>query len=66
LEQGLHLSHRQSLHKPCLNFIAPLRLVIQAQFLKRTQRLLFDLGKGAANLMVRQERPLLAILHHVR
>ena len=53
------------MNKPCLDFIPPLRLVIKTQLLERCLGLRFDAREGIADLVIREQRPAMTVLHHM-
>ena len=53
------------MHKPCLDFIPPLRLVIETQLLEGCLGLRFDAREGIADLVIREQRPAMTVLHHM-
>ena len=62
-KQGFHLIGGHPLNKPCLDFIPTLRLVIKTQLLERCLGLRFDAREGIADLVIREQRPAMTVLH---
>ena len=62
-KQGFHLIRGHPLHKPCLDFIPTLRLVIETQLLEGCLGLRFDAREGIADLVIREQRPAMTVLH---
>ena len=64
-KQGFHLLGGHPLNQPCLDFIPSLRLVIKTQLLERCLGLRFDAREGIADLVIREQRPAVTVLHHI-
>ena len=64
-KQGFHFVGGHPLHKPCLDFIAALRLVIKTQLLEGGSGLSFDAREGIADLVISEQRPAMTVLHDV-
>lgn len=64
-KQGFHLLGGHPLNQPCLDFIPTLRLVIETQLLERCLGLRFDAREGIADLVIREQRPAVTVLHHM-
>ena len=62
-KQGFHLIRGHPLNKPCLDFIPTLRLVVETQLLERCLGLRFDARESVANLVIREQRPAMTVLH---
>ena len=62
-KQGFHLVGGHPLNKTCLDFVPALRLVIETQLLERCLGLRLNAREGIANLMIREQRSAMAVLH---